>query len=95
VSIVTAQIMIEQQPDMTSYTQKDFYSTSKKMQDNPDWYAEDTILDAYGKSIYQNVTLSAYQVNDPVYQHQEKLNTVNNEIARLEAELEVLKNELN
>ena len=95
VSIVTAQIMIEQQPDMTSYTQKDFYSTSKKMQDNPDWYAEDTILDAYGKSIYQDVTLSAYQVNDPVYQHQEKLNTVNNEIARLEAELEVLKNELN
>ena len=31
VSIVTAQIMIEQQPDLSSYTQQQFYQTTKKM----------------------------------------------------------------
>ena len=36
-----------------------------------------------------------YQTNDPMYIHAEKLNKVNENISRLEAELEVLKNENN
>ena len=95
VSIVTAQIMIEQQPDLSSYTQQQFYQTTKKMQDNPDWYAEDTILNAYGRSIYQDKTLIAYQTNDPMFVKQQELNRVNNNISLLEAELEVLRNENN
>ena len=95
VSIVTAQIMIEQQPDLSSYTQQQFYQTTKKMQDNPDWYAEDTILNAYGRSIYQDKTLIAYQTNDPMFVQEQELNRVNNNISRLEAELEVLRNENN
>jgi len=93
INIVTAQIMIEQQPDMSSYTQKDFYTTNKKIPDNKDWYAEDTILDAYGRSIYQDKTLIVYQTNDPLFQYNEQVNTVNDNIRKLEAELEVLKNE--
>ena len=92
ISLVTQQAMIEDQPDMTEYTQTQFYDT-RKMPDNPDWYAEDTILDAYGRSIYQDKTLIAYQTNDPMFVHTEKLNIVQDKISRLEAELEVLKNE--
>ena len=94
ISIVTLQGMVEDQPDMTEYTQMSFYDT-RKLEDNPDWYAEDTILNAYGRSIYQDKTLIAYQTNDPVFQHTESINRVNETIGRLEAELEVLKNELN
>lgn len=93
INIVTAQIMIEQQPDMSSYTQKEFYTTNKKIPDNKDWYAEDTILNAYGKLIYQDKTLIVYQTNDPLFQYNEQVNTVNDNIRKLEAELEVLKNE--
>ena len=50
---------------------------------------------AYGRSIYQDKTLQAYQTNDPMFVHQEKLNKVNEQINRLEAELEVLRNERN
>jgi predicted DNA-binding protein YlxM (UPF0122 family) len=92
VSLVTQKAMIEDQPDLSEYTQTKFYDT-RKMQDNPDWYAEDTILDAYGRSIYQDKTLIAYQINDPVFQHTESINRVNETISRLEAELEVLRNE--
>ena len=94
ISIVTQQAMINDQPDMTEYTNQQFYDT-RKIPDNPDWYAEDTILDAYGRSIYQDVTLTAYIGNDPIAQHQQELNIVNDKISRLEAELEVLKNERN
>ena len=94
ISIVTLQGMVEDQPDMSDYTQMSFYDT-RKMEDNPDWYAEDTLLDAYGRSIYQDKTLIAYQTNDPVFQHTESINRVNETIGRLEAELEVLENELN
>ena len=94
ISMVTQQAMINDQPDMSEYTQKQFYDT-RKIPDNPDWYAEDTILMAYGRSIYQDKTLQAYQTNDPMYVHQEKLNKVNEQINRLEAELEVLRNERN
>jgi hypothetical protein len=94
ISIVTAKAMIDEQPDMTQYTNQQFYDT-RKMPDNPDWYAKDTILDAYGRSIYQDKTLVAYQTNDPIFQHNEQVNKVNNDISRLEAELEVLKNENN
>ena len=92
--MVTAQAMVEDQPDMSEYTEQQFYDT-RKLADNPDWYAEDTILAAYGRSIYQDKTLSAYQINDPVFQHQEEVNRVNENISRLEAELEVLRNERN
>lgn len=94
INIVTAQVMIEQQPDMTAYKQMQFYDT-RKMPDNPDWYAEDTLLDAYGRSIYQDKTLIAYQTNDPMFMQEQELNRVNNNISRLEAELEVLRNENN
>ena len=94
ISMVTQQAMINDQPDMSEYTQKQFYDT-RKIPDNPDWYAEDTILMAYGRSIYQDKTLQAYQTNDPMFVHQEKLNKVNEQINRLEAELEVLRNERN
>ena len=94
ISIVTAKAMIDEQPDMTQYTSQQFYDT-RKMPDNPDWYAEDTILNAYGRSIYQDKTLVAYQTNDPIFQHNEQVNNVNENIRRLEAELEVLKNENN
>ena len=86
--------MIEEQPDMSEYTNQQFYD-SRKIPDNPDWYAEDTILDAYGRSIYQDVTLTAYTGNDPIAQHQQELNIVNDKISRLEAEIEVLRNERN
>ena len=94
ISIVTAKAMIDEQPDMTQYTSQQF-SDTRKMPDNPDWYAEDTILNAYGRSIYQDKTLVAYQTNDPIFQHNEQVNNVNENIRRLEAELEVLKNENN
>lgn len=94
INIVTAQVMIEQQPDMTAYKQMQFYDT-RKMPDNPDWYAEDTLLNAYGRSIYQDKTLIAYQTNDPMFVREQELNRVNNNISRLEAELEVLRNENN
>ena len=94
ISIVTAQAMIQEQPNMSEYTQKQFYDT-RQLADNPDWYAEDTILNAYGRSIYQDKTLSVYQTNDPVFMHQEEVNRVNENISRLEAELEVLRNERN
>ena len=94
ISMVTQQAMINDQPDMSEYKNQQFYDT-RKIPDNPDWYAEDTILLAYGRSIYQDKTLQAYQTNDPMYVHQEKLNKVNEQINRLEAELEVLRNERN
>ena len=90
--MVTQQAMINDQPDMSEYKNQQFYDT-RKIPDNPDWYAEDTILDAYGRSIYQDETLIAYQTNDPMFVHTEKLNIVQDKISRLEAELEVLKNE--
>ena len=94
ISMVTQQAMINDQPDMSEYKNQQFYDT-RKIPDNPDWYAEDTILLAYGRSIYQDKTLQAYQTNDPMYVHAEKLNKVNEQINRLEAELEVLRNERN
>jgi hypothetical protein len=50
---------------------------------------------AYNRSIYQDVTLTSYIQSDPVAQHELKVNKVNNDIARLQAELEVLRNENN
>ena len=94
ISIVTLQGMVEDQPDMTDYTQTKFYDT-RKIPDNDNWYAEDTLLDVYGRSIYQDKTLVAYQNSDPVFQHTEAINRVNETISQLEAELEVLRNELN
>ena len=86
--------MVEDQPDMTDYTQTKFYDT-RKIPDNDNWYAESTLLDAYGRSIYQDKWLVAYQTSDPVFQHTEAINRVNETIRQLEAELEVLRNELN
>ena len=94
VSLVTQQAMIEDQPDMSAYTQMQFYDT-RKMSDNPDWYAESTILEAYNKSIYTDKTLIAYQQNDPMFVYEQELNRVNNNVSQLEAELEVLRNENN
>jgi len=94
ISLVTAQAMVEDQPDMTAYKMMQFYDT-RKMPDNPDWYAEDTLLDAYGRSIYQDKTLIAYQTNDPMFVKEQELNRVNENITRLEAELEILRNENN
>ena len=94
VSLVTQQAMIEDQPDMSAYTQMQFYDT-RKMSDNPDWYAESTILDAYNRSIYTDKTLIAYQKNDPMFIQEQELNRVNNNISQLEAELEILRNENN
>ena len=94
ISIVTLQGMVEDQPDMTDYTQTKFYDT-RKIPDNDNWYAESTLLDAYGRSIYQDKSLVAYQTSDPVFQHTEAINRVNETIGQLEAELEVLRNELN
>ena len=94
VSLVTQQAMIEDQPDMSAYTQMKFYDT-RKMSDNPDWYAESTILDAYNRSIYTDKTLIAYQQNDPMFVYEQELNRVNNNVSQLEAELEVLRNENN
>lgn len=94
INIVTAQIMIQDQPDMSAYTQMKFYDT-RKMSDNPDWYAESTILDAYNRSIYTDKTLIAYQQNDPMFVYEQELNRVNNNVSQLEAELEVLRNENN
>jgi len=94
ISMVTQQAMINDQPDMSEYTQTQFYDT-RTIPDNPDWYAEDTILNAYSRSIYQDKTLVAYQRNDPMFKYNEAVNKVNNTISRLEAELEVLKNENN
>lgn len=94
ISLVTAQAMVEDQPDMTAYKMMQFYDT-RKMPDNPDWYAEDTLLNAYGRSIYQDKTLIAYQTNDPMFVREQELNRVNENITRLEAELEILRNENN
>ena len=94
ISIVTAKAMIDEQPDMTQYTSQQFYDT-RTIPDNDNWYAEDTILNAYSRSIYQDKTLVAYQRNDPMFKHNEAVNKVNNTISRLQAELEVLKNENN
>jgi hypothetical protein len=94
VSLVTQQAMIEQQPDMSVYTQMQFYDT-RTMSDNPDWYAESTILELYNKSIYTDKTLIAYQQNDPMFVYEQELNRVNNNVSQLEAELEVLRNENN
>ena len=86
--------MQDQQPDMTEYTTQSFYDPTQ-LPDNRDWYAEDTILDAYGRSIYQNVDLGEYSRNDPMAVYEEEINRNNNNISRLEAELEELENELN
>ena len=94
ISIVTLQGMVEDQPDMTEYTQTQFYDT-RKIPDNNNWYAEDQLLNVYNKSVYQNITLAEYQTNDPVFQHTEAINRVNETIGQLQAELEVLRNELN
>ena len=93
-SFVLAKAMQDQQPDMTEYTTQSFYDPTQ-MPDNRDWYAEDTILDAYGRSIYQDVDLGEYTANDQLARHEEEINTVNNNIRRLEAELEELENGLN
>jgi hypothetical protein len=93
-SFVLARAMQDQQPDMTEYTTQAFYDPTE-LPDNRDWYAEDTILDAYGRSIYQDVDLRDYSRNDPMAVYEEEINTVNNNISRLEAELEELENELN
>ena len=94
ISLVTAQAMVEDQPDLTQYKMTQFYD-KRKMPDNPDWYAEDTLLNAYGRSIYQDKTLIAYQTNDPMFVQEQELNRVNENITRLEAELEILRNENN
>lgn len=94
ISLVTAQAMVEDQPDLTQYKMTQFYD-KRKMPDNPDWYAEDTLLNAYGRSIYQDKTLIAYQTNDPMFVREQELNRVNENITRLEAELEILRNENN
>jgi len=41
------------------------------------------------------VTLGEYVANDPIEVYEEEINTNNNNIRRLEAELEELENELN
>ena len=94
ISLVTAQAMVEDQPDLTQYKMTQFYD-KRKIPDNPDWYAEDTLLNAYGRSIYQDKTLIAYQTNDPMFVREQELNRVNENITRLEAELEILRNENN
>ena len=86
--------MVEDQPDLTQYKMTQFYD-KRKIPDNPDWYAEDTLLNAYGRSIYQDKTLIAYQTNDPMFVREQELNRVNENITRLEAELEILRNENN
>jgi hypothetical protein len=93
-SFVLAKAMQDQQPDMSEYTSQSFYDPTQ-LPDNRDWYAEDTILDAYGRSVYQDANLDEYARNDPMAVYEEEINTTNENISRLEAELEELENELN
>ena len=86
--------MIDSQPDMTEYTSQVLYDPTT-LPDNNDWYAESTLLDEYGDAVYQDVTLREYSENDPMEIYEEEINTNNNNISRLEAELEELENELN
>ena len=93
-SFVLAKAMQDQQPDMTEYTTQSFYDPIQ-IPDATDWYAESTILDAYGRSVYQDANLDEYARNDPMAVYEEEINRNNNNISRLEAELEELENELN
>ena len=93
-SFVLAKAMIDSQPDMTEYTSQVLYDPTT-LPDNNDWYAESTLLDEYGDTVYQDVTLGEYVANDPMEVYEEEINTNNNNISRLEAELEELENELN
>jgi hypothetical protein len=86
--------MIDQQPDISEYTSQVLYEPSQ-LPDNNDWYAESTLLDPYSGTVYQDVTLGEYVANDPMEIYEEEINTTNNNIRRLEAELEELENELN
>jgi hypothetical protein len=93
-SFVLAKAMQDQQPDMTGYMTQSFYDPTQ-IPDNRDWYADDTMLDAYNKEIYQDRDLRDYTANDPLEQHEEAVTATNNNISRIEAELEELENELN
>ena len=93
-SFVLAKAMIDSQPDMTEYTSQVLYDPTT-LPDNNDWYDESTLLDEYGDAVYQDVTLREYSENDPMEIYEEEINTNNNNISRLEAELEELENELN
>ena len=70
--------MVEEQPDMSEYTGQQFYDT-RKIPDNPDWYAEDTYYWHTEGHYTQDKTLQAYQP-DPMYVHAEKLNKVNEKL---------------
>jgi hypothetical protein len=86
--------MIDSQPDMSEYTSQILYEPYQ-LPDNNDWYAESTILEVYGRSVYQDRTLGEYADNDPMAVYEEEINNTNENISRLEAELEELENELN
>ena len=93
-SFVLAQAMIDAQPDISEYTSQVLYEPNQ-LPDNNDWYAESTILEVYGRSVYQDRTLGEYADNDPMAVYEEEINTNNENISRLEAELQELENELN
>ena len=93
-SFVLAQAMIDMQPDLDEYTSQVLYDPVQ-LPDNNDWYAESTILEVYGRSVYQDRTLGEYADNDPMAVYEEEINTNNENISRLEAELQELENELN
>ena len=48
-----------------------------QLPDNNDWYAESTLLDEYGGTVYQDVTLGEYVANDPMEVYEEEINTTN------------------
>lgn len=91
VQFITLKAMSDDAPDMSSYKNQSFYSSTQLPDGNVDFFNQ---LNIQQTQIYKGVTLAKYTDNDPLTSQRIELDRIKTEENRLKIELEQLRKQL-
>ena len=91
VQFITLKAMSDNAPDMSSYKNQSFYSSTQLPDGNVDFFNQ---LNIEQTQIYKGVTLAKYTDNDPLTSQRIELDRIKTEENRLKIELEQLRKQL-
>mgnify|MGYP003650644610 CR=1 FL=1 len=91
VQFITLRAMSDEAPDMSSYKNQSFYSSTQLPDGNVDFFNQ---LNIEQTQIYTGVTLAKYTDNDPLTSQRVELDRIKTEETRLQIELKQLREQL-
>ena len=91
VQFITLRAMSDEAPDMSSYKNQSFYSSTQLPDGNVDFFNQ---LNIEQTQIYTGVTLAKYTDNDPLTSQRVELDRIKTEESRLQIELKQLREQL-